>query len=106
MQPDFTSITTNKPSRVLVAGAGSIGLRHARLWRELPGVKVGVCDPSPAALQEAKAQDFLFARSGKAGMGCTAAEGCLSTELMEVFLQSLREQRRVPFKQPENTHEQ
>lgn len=41
-------------SRVLVAGAGSIGLRHARLWREVPGVQVGICDSNPEFLARAR----------------------------------------------------
>jgi len=50
-------------------------------------------------------QDFLLSRSGGKSIGCTPAEGCVSTELMEVFLQSLKEQRRIPFRQQYETHE-
>lgn len=51
MNVDF--LGTPVPRRLVVAGAGSIGLRHARLWRELTGVEVGVCDPNESALKAA-----------------------------------------------------
>jgi len=54
MQANSSLKTAAKPSKVLVAGAGSIGLRHARLWAELPGVEVSVCDSSAEAIEQAK----------------------------------------------------
>ena len=42
--------------RVLVAGCGSIGKRHARLWCEQPAAEVWVCDTLEANLQAATEQ--------------------------------------------------
>jgi predicted dehydrogenase len=41
------------PAKVVVVGAGSIGQRHARLWREWPGVQVALCDSDEANLEVA-----------------------------------------------------
>jgi predicted dehydrogenase len=37
--------------KVLVVGLGSIGQRHARLLRELPGLQIDVCDASTVAIE-------------------------------------------------------
>ncbi|MCC7518614.1 MAG: Gfo/Idh/MocA family oxidoreductase [Verrucomicrobiae bacterium] len=40
--------------RILIIGAGSIGLRHARLCKEHPDLVVEVCDSRPDGLDEAR----------------------------------------------------
>lgn len=40
--------------RLIIAGMGSIGLRHARLYSSLPGLQVEVCDSREAGLGEAR----------------------------------------------------
>ncbi len=42
--------------RVLIVGCGSIGKRHARLWRERPDVAVWICDPLESNLHAALEQ--------------------------------------------------
>lgn len=42
--------------RLLIAGLGSIGLRHARLCENLPNLTVEVCDSRTAGLDEARRQ--------------------------------------------------
>jgi len=41
--------------RLIIAGMGSIGLRHARLYSSLPGLQVEVCDSREEGLREARA---------------------------------------------------
>lgn len=41
--------------RLIIAGMGSIGLRHARLYSQLPDLQVEVCDSREAGLGEARA---------------------------------------------------
>jgi len=41
--------------RLIIAGMGSIGLRHARLYSALPGLKVEICDSRQEGLREAGA---------------------------------------------------
>lgn len=40
--------------RLIIAGMGSIGLRHARLYSPLPGLQVEVCDSREEGLREAR----------------------------------------------------
>ncbi len=42
------------PRRILVVGTGSIGLRHARLCKERPDLRVEVCDTRSEGLEEAR----------------------------------------------------
>ena len=42
------------PRRILVVGTGSIGLRHARLCKERPDLRVEVCDTRTEGLDEAR----------------------------------------------------
>jgi predicted dehydrogenase len=44
----------SSPRRILIIGTGSIGLRHARLCKERPDLRVEVCDSRPAGLEEAR----------------------------------------------------
>jgi len=41
--------------RIIIAGTGSIGIRHARVCSRFPELKVELCDPRPEGLVEAKA---------------------------------------------------
>lgn len=43
-----------KNRRLIIAGMGSIGLRHARLYSQLPHMQVEVCDSREAGLAEAR----------------------------------------------------
>lgn len=42
------------PKRLIIAGMGSIGLRHARLYSALPSLNVEICDSREAGLHEAR----------------------------------------------------